>query len=462
MKSPPQGPTGTPTGSGMTMDETSTAMVVVRLQRVLHDLRDVQSIEAVFAFAVGLAFILVPIAVYEELPSPGQVPGVLLILAVALTFGVAVAAALMGLATRDWIRLRREEQELNVLGPLTSKEFAGWSRPRLAGWMQALLGRRDGIVLLGFVLGTAAIPLLFVPVLVPGAPWSSPFSWLALAGVFVVPEVALPTLGYALVRPWVARASDEISRLREETDPLDWFVPPARDARGGGRPAAPAPPSSPGPQAIDARLRALRARLAKGVRRQMLAVVLGSVVLAAFPIAVAVGTLLYWSSLGGLPSGFPTAIFVLALGMPLGALLVGVGSVLRANWVATRESLPEKVPGGPNGAPSSATRSELRAVFGLVEQGRRLQPWLIMIAGIAGAFSTGILLQIAVVRSGWYVGSSGAFVVVLVFGLVAAAGLASALVARALATWRYRALATPSKGLEDDLARLEEEFWSRF
>ena len=194
----------------------------------------------------------------------------------------------------------------------------------------------------------------------------------------------------------------------------------------------------------------------------MLAVVLGSVVLAAFPIAVAVGTLLYWSSLGGLPSGFPTAIFVLALGMPLGALLVGVGSVLRANWVATRESLPEKVPGGPNGAPSSATRSELRAVFGLVEQGRRLQPWLIMIAGIAGAFSTGILLQIAVVRSGWYVGSSGAFVVVLVFGLVAAAGLASALVARALATWRYRALATPSKGLEDDLARLEEEFWSRF
>ena len=451
-----------PEGKVMAVDDPSTASFVLRLQCVLNDLRDVQSIEAVLAFAVGLAFVLVPIVVYEELSSPSQLPGALLILAVALTFGVVVAAALMEFAIRDWIRLRREERELDALAPLNPKGLAEWSRPRLARWKQALLGGRDGIVLLGFILGTAAIPLLFVPVVVPWAPWSTPVSWLVLTSVFVVPEVAVPTLGYALVRPWVTRASDEISKLREETDPLEWFVPPARGTRAVSELAAPVPVSSSGLQVIEDRLRALRARLAKGVRRQVLAVALGSVVLAAFPIAVALGTVLFWNSLGGLPPGFPTAIFVLALGMPLGALLIGVGSVVRANWAATRELPPDGAPGGPGGATPSSTQSELRAVFGLVEQGQRLHPWLVMIAGVASALSSGILFQIAVVSFGWYLGSSAVLVLILEFCLVAAVGLVAALAARAIVTWRFRALTTPSKSLEAGLRRLEEEFWSRF
>jgi len=446
----------------MAEDGPSMASVVLRLQRVLNDLRDVQSIEAALAFAAGLAFVLVPIIVYEELSSPGQLPGALLILAVAVTFGVVVATALMGFAIRDWIRLRREERELDALAPLSPKGLAEWSRPRLVRWKQALLGGRDGIVLLGFILGTAAIPLLFVPVVLPEAPWSTPFSWLVLTSIFVVPEVAVPTLGYALVRPWVTRASDELAKLRDETDPLDWFVPPVRGPRAGSAPASPVPVASPGPQVIEARLRALRARLTRGVRRQMLAVALGSIVLASFPIAVAVGTVLFWNSLGGLPPGFPTAIFVLALGMPLGALLIGVGSVLRSNWVATRELPPDGALDAPKGVAPSSTQSELRAVFGLVEQGQRLHPWLVIIAGVASAFSSGILFQIAFVSLGWYLGSSGVLVVILEFCLVAGVGLMAALAARAIVTWRFRALTTPSKGLEAGLRRLEEEFWSRF
>ena len=218
------------------MDDPSMVSVALRLQYVLNDLRDVQSIEAALAAAVGLAFVLVPIVVYEELPSPGQFPGALLILAVALTFGVVVAAALMGFAIRDWIRLRREGRELDALAPLNPKGLAEWSRPRLARWKQVLLGGRDGIVLLGFILGTAAIPLLFVPVVLPGAPWSTPFSWLVLMSVFVVPEVAVPTLGYALVRPWVTRASNEDLQApgRNRSARL---VRPSRTRRTSSKPA---------------------------------------------------------------------------------------------------------------------------------------------------------------------------------------------------------------------------------
>jgi hypothetical protein len=446
----------------VTPEDPSIASFVPRLRSVLNDLLDVQRVEGALAFAVGLAFVLVPIIVYEELPSPGAVAGLPLILTAALTFGVAVASALMASAIRDWIRLLKDEREVDALASLSPTRLAEWSRSRLVRWKQALLSGRDGIIFLGFVLGTVAIPLLLLPVVFPAAPWSSPFSWLELASVFVVPEVAGPTVGYTLVRSRFTRAIEEVSRLQEETDPLDWFVPPTTGPRGANLPPTTVPVVTPELPVIEARLRALRVRLTKGLRRQVLAVELGSIVLAAFPMALALGTFFLWNSPGGLPSEFPTALFVLVLGMPLGALLIGVSWALRASWAATQDLPPEADSGGAEIANRSSTQSELRAVFRLVEQGQRLRSLLVTIAGVGSALSSGTLLLIVAVSLGWDRGTSTVLVLVLGLCLVAGVGLLAALAARAIVTWRFRALATSSEDLEVGIRRLEEDFWSRF